>query len=609
LVPGSRIAVVGGGPAGSFFTYFLLELAQRAGLQVCVDVYEPRDFTAAGPAGCNMCGGIISESLVQTLAAEGIQLPATVVERGIDSYVLHTEEGRVRIDTPQPEKRIAAVHRGGGPRGAAPGWAWQSFDGYLLDLARSRGGTLVRQRVESIEFRSGLPHVLTRDAAGVKAGTPPASATEHWKPYDLVAVAVGIKSVAPPQLLDALRYRRPETTRAFNCELFLGQEQVSRWLGSSMHVFLLRLPRLKFGALIPKGEHVTLCLLGRDIDKTLVEEFLRNEEVRRCLPPDFAPPQVACHCAPKLSLGAGSPVFADRLVLIGDCGVTRLYKDGIGADYRTAKAAAVAVVYGGTSAEALQRHYWPACRAIQRDNAIGRALFSCSEQQKRRVAQRAMLRTVQREQRLPPSRRLMSSVLWDMFTGTAPYSDILRRLLDLRIWGQLLSDTAAATFAELTCPRTASSSPSEAVSTPAATANAARAGELGRTYQPGEVIVRQGEPGDCMYIIQDGRVEVSMEENGVEVQIAVLGPGELFGEMAICDGEVRSATVRAVGHVRALTVDGATFLRRVHQDPSLAMRVVRRLCRRVRIMNDARLALGSDAPHDYSWRAEEHAGS
>ena len=68
LQNGSHVAVMGGGPAGSFFAYFLLQLAHRAGLEIQVEIYEPRDFNAFGPAGCNMCGGIISETLVQALA-------------------------------------------------------------------------------------------------------------------------------------------------------------------------------------------------------------------------------------------------------------------------------------------------------------------------------------------------------------------------------------------------------------------------------------------------------------------------------------------------------------------------------------------------------------
>src|SRR5512138_2196917 len=84
LADGTRVAIIGGGPAGSFFAYFLLGFAERLGVAPQVDIYEYRDFDAAAPAGCNMCGGIISESLVQLLAAEGIELPAGVIQRGID---------------------------------------------------------------------------------------------------------------------------------------------------------------------------------------------------------------------------------------------------------------------------------------------------------------------------------------------------------------------------------------------------------------------------------------------------------------------------------------------------------------------------------------------
>ena len=83
LEDGAMIAVVGGGPAGSFFSYFLLGMAEAVDLRVTVDIYEPRHFTHSGPAGCNHCGGIISESLVQILATEGISLPPSVVQRGI----------------------------------------------------------------------------------------------------------------------------------------------------------------------------------------------------------------------------------------------------------------------------------------------------------------------------------------------------------------------------------------------------------------------------------------------------------------------------------------------------------------------------------------------
>ena len=107
-------------------------------------------------------------------------------------------------------------------------------------------------------------------------------------------------------------------------------------------------------------------------------------------------------------------------------------------------------------------------------------------------------------------------------------------------------------------------------------------GALGKVYQDGEVIVRQGEVGDCMYVIQEGQVEVVLEKDGEEVRLAVRGEGEFFGEMAIFEREVRMATVRALGQARVLTIDKKNFLRRIHKDPSLAYRIVQTMSRRIR---------------------------
>jgi CRP-like cAMP-binding protein len=107
-------------------------------------------------------------------------------------------------------------------------------------------------------------------------------------------------------------------------------------------------------------------------------------------------------------------------------------------------------------------------------------------------------------------------------------------------------------------------------------------GALGKVYQEGEVIVRQGEVGDCMYVIQEGQVEVMLEKDGEEVRLAVRGEGEFFGEMAIFEREVRMATVRALGQARVLTIDKKNFLRRIHEDPSLAYRIVQTMSHRIR---------------------------
>jgi CRP/FNR family transcriptional regulator, cyclic AMP receptor protein len=101
-------------------------------------------------------------------------------------------------------------------------------------------------------------------------------------------------------------------------------------------------------------------------------------------------------------------------------------------------------------------------------------------------------------------------------------------------------------------------------------------------YQDGEVICRQGDPGDVLFVVQEGRLEIVREEGGAETILRVVGKHELVGEMAVFDRVVRSATVRAKGTARVLTLDKRNFMRRLNEDPTLAFRVIETMARRVR---------------------------
>jgi CRP/FNR family transcriptional regulator len=107
-------------------------------------------------------------------------------------------------------------------------------------------------------------------------------------------------------------------------------------------------------------------------------------------------------------------------------------------------------------------------------------------------------------------------------------------------------------------------------------------GALGKVYHDREVIVRQGEAGDGLFVIQEGQLEILSENDGRETRLRVAGKGELIGEMAVFERQVRSATVRALGEARVLTVDRKNFLRRINEDPSLAFRLVETMSRRIR---------------------------
>jgi len=119
---------------------------------------------------------------------------------------------------------------------------------------------------------------------------------------------------------------------------------------------------------------------------------------------------------------------------------------------------------------------------------------------------------------------------------------------------------------------------------------------LGKEYKEGEVIFHQGDVGNTMFVIQDGEVEAVAESNGEEYRLRSMGPNEFFGEMALFEKAVRTATVRAIRPTRVLTIDKKNFLGGIHEDPSLAFRIVETMSHRIRDLTD-RLARYEEDGH------------
>jgi CRP-like cAMP-binding protein len=89
-----------------------------------------------------------------------------------------------------------------------------------------------------------------------------------------------------------------------------------------------------------------------------------------------------------------------------------------------------------------------------------------------------------------------------------------------------------------------------------------------------------------MFVVQAGHARVIREDGGVRVVVGELGKGDVFGEMAIFDRQARSATVQAIGNARILTLDKRAFLRRVHEDPTLAFTILRKMSERLRALDE-----------------------
>jgi CRP/FNR family transcriptional regulator, cyclic AMP receptor protein len=107
------------------------------------------------------------------------------------------------------------------------------------------------------------------------------------------------------------------------------------------------------------------------------------------------------------------------------------------------------------------------------------------------------------------------------------------------------------------------------------------------TYAPSQPIFRRGDAGHAMYVVQDGEVEIRQEHGETVTRLALLGKGEIFGEMALVDSSPRSASaVAGPGGATVLAIDQAHFVYLVSQQPAFALVVLHTIANRLRSQVD-----------------------
>jgi CRP-like cAMP-binding protein len=115
--------------------------------------------------------------------------------------------------------------------------------------------------------------------------------------------------------------------------------------------------------------------------------------------------------------------------------------------------------------------------------------------------------------------------------------------------------------------------------------------ELGRLYSDGEIIFKEGDVGDALYVIQSGKVIITKRAASGELVIATLRSGEIFGEMALFDRLPRSATVRASGNARILKIDKKKLFSAIGRDPTLVFKVLESMSQRTRKLDEELIKL------------------
>lgn len=437
LKDGSKIAIIGGGPAGSFFAHFAQKWAAEKGIEVSITVFDGKDFLQRGPRGCNLCAGVIAESLNKKLKQEGIFLPEERIINRIDGYMLHVGNKSLLLSCAENEKStIATVFRGNGPRFSTfPEII--SFDDFLLSWVQDKGAEVIPHPVWDIE----LP--------GKKTGSISVYFGERGNlqkfDADLAVGAFGVNTYLMKKIKAlGFGYNPPSTLVTYQAEFKLDREKILEYFGNTIHVYMPKSKAIRYATVIPKGNYISITLIGhKDATKDFLKEFLNLEEIKKKIPL-FKP---HCFCYPRIVVSPSKKPFTDRLIMIGDASFSRHYKNGIESAFITAQLAAETAFCAGIDTSAfIHSYYKQAKKIIVKDNTYGQFLFLINDIiSSIPLLTQSHLDLANKGPKEASSQKLRS-ILWNMFTGNIPYKDIFSISLDMRLQISLLFNTITLLF-------------------------------------------------------------------------------------------------------------------------------------------------------------------
>jgi flavin-dependent dehydrogenase len=389
-----------------------MKLAKEKGIDLEIHLFDPKHFDQVGHAGCNLCAGLITSSVVQKLIDEGINLQEGILQRPVRGFLLSTAGGEERFYALKGQ-RLYSVFRGGGPHGSVVKPAG-SFDLILAKKAVSQGAAFHPTRVTSVARKHGPNGSLWL------LGTVDRDAYE----MDFVVGAFGVNSNAG-LLIEQIGfgYKRPAIETAFQAEFELDEEFIDRVYRNMVVLFDFGLKQVRLAALIPKRKFVTLTMLGDSPGWPALTWFLRQPKVSQFIPHASATHGSACACKPVMTISKAKNPVTDGLLMVGDAHVSRYYKNGIGSAFITAEHAARAIL-AGVDARTLRKHYVAPCRKrFYQDNRIGKVLFKMNDI----IVRSPFHASTHLECATKGSTtggKILNRAIWGLFTGETPYKRI-----------------------------------------------------------------------------------------------------------------------------------------------------------------------------------------
>ena len=420
LKDGDTVAILGGGPAGSFFVMHISGLARKLGISLNLIIIERKSFAAHGPTGCNMCAGVLGGNIVNMISdldLDLLNLDKRVIRQNVEGFKLNIQ-GRDALIM-RPSSKVYTVFRGVGPRSEASSEGFIGFDSFLLEEAKKRGAVVINGTVTDIILPQNPVvepcSVLYQDEMN----------RSHELRASLIVGAFGVNSSLSKKF--RFGYIEPGYWHTCQTELMAGSDSD---ITGSINIFSRRQSKFLFTAITPKGRYLTVSGIGPHVKFSELVEELKALHLDEAMNANLTS---VCHCHPRLPVTAAVRPFYTRVVMIGDACVSRYLKNGIESAFITSKGAAETVMMRGIDEAAFRDSYYPDCvMKFVRDNRYGRTMFfmhSVITAHGRFGS--AVIDTINNEAAMPVEKQWMSNITWHMFIGDKPYRAILRSVLNI----------------------------------------------------------------------------------------------------------------------------------------------------------------------------------
>lgn len=444
LEEGDTVAIIGGGPAGSFAAIHLVHQARERGLRIRVVIFEYRRRPAAATAGaqcseyigCPRCAGGISPRLNDALQKLRLPVPADVIQAKISAITVQGNWKNIVLPVPA-NRTMLTVYRGAMPFGQHE--HHQCFDAWLLEAARDLGAELKASRVHRVFYDdSGRPVIrYYREDA------------ENELQADLLVIAGGVNEkkdgkdgvVTPAELFQMLQphYRPPPLRKALIFELEATEHICSAREGE-MHFIESSSGGLQLDmcSIIPKRGYFTVSLIGRSVDRAgdrkavlqVVNDFLALPQIRRTLPAE-ARLRIRCICNPCIVVGVAANPVASRAVALGDMVSSRQYKDGILSAHNMARELAAITLEQGIDYHGMSAAFAKTIARLRRDNRFANLIFFLYRWFfTSRFLSRVIYQTHASELKTKPeSERDFGRIFWRISSGDDSYESIAWSML------------------------------------------------------------------------------------------------------------------------------------------------------------------------------------